>query len=184
MPDGERVECVVIAQSLAGGVVGQRADLPHERAEGSPQLQRAAGAVAVPERHLARLAGGRGDRDTFERDVLDPPRGRAEQERLAGATLVHHLLVEFADPGAVGQEHAEETAIGDRAAAGDREPLRPVAGPDHVVDTVPDDPRTEFRELLARIPAGQEVEDVRQQVVGQIVEIRTPPDQARRRRRR
>ena len=31
---------------------------------------------------------------------------RAEQERLARAALVDHLLVELADPGAVGQEDA------------------------------------------------------------------------------
>ena len=53
-----------------------------EGAERSAQLQRAAGPVAVPERHLAGLAGGGGDHDPFEGDVVGdsrctcPRRGR------------------------------------------------------------------------------------------------------------
>ena len=46
---------------------------------------------------LRRLARRGRDDDAVERDLLDPPRGRAEHERLAGAALVHHLLVELAD---------------------------------------------------------------------------------------
>ena len=62
------------------------------------------------------------------RQVLAP-----EQERLAGPALVDHLLVELADPGAVGQEHAEEPAVGDGAAAGDGQALRPGPAADRAV---------------------------------------------------
>ena len=59
---GERVERVVVHQPLGGGRVVEVADLADERPERPPELQRATGAVAVPERHLARLARRRGDR--------------------------------------------------------------------------------------------------------------------------
>ena len=119
----ERVERVVVRSRRRPVSAGSGADLALERAERPAQLQRAAGPVAVPERHLAGLARGRRDDDPLERDVLDPPRGRAEQERLAGPALVDHLLVELADPRAVGQEHAEQAPIGDGAAARDGQPL-------------------------------------------------------------
>jgi hypothetical protein len=69
-------------------------------------------------------------------DVLDPPRRRAEREHVADPRLVDHLLVELADPatgpGAAREEDAEQPAVGDRAAAGDGQPLgagRPVSVP-------------------------------------------------------
>ena len=96
-----------------------------ELADGPAQLERAAGTVAVPERHLAGHARRRRDDDPLEGDLLDAPRRRPEQERLAGPRLVDHLLVELADPGAVGQEHAEQPAVGDGAGVGDRQPLGP-----------------------------------------------------------
>ena len=121
------------SRSTVGGL-GRRqlAQLADERAERPAQLERAARAVAVPERHLPRLARRRRDGDLLERDVLDPPRRRAEHERLAGPALVDHLLVELADPRAVGEEHAEQPTVGDRAAGRDGQPLRPVAGPHRV----------------------------------------------------
>ena len=62
------------------------------------RARRAGRALALPERDRARPARRRGDDDAVARDLLDPPGGRAEQERLAGAGLVDHLLVELADP--------------------------------------------------------------------------------------
>ena len=47
--------------ALQAGLRRRGADLAQERAERPAQLQRAARGVAVPERHLARLAGGGGD---------------------------------------------------------------------------------------------------------------------------
>ena len=129
----------------------------------------------MPERHLAGLARRRGDGDALERDVLDAPRRRAEHERLAGTALVHHLLVELADPGAVGEEHAEQPAVGDRATARDGQPLGSVARPHGVVDAVPHEPRPQLGELLARIAPGEQVEHVAEQVVGELGEVGAAP---------
>ena len=65
--------------------------------------------------------GRRRDDHAVAADLLDPPRGRAEQERLPGARLVDHLLVELADAAAVGQRDRVQAAVGDRAGVGDRE---------------------------------------------------------------
>ena len=95
-------------------------------------------------------------------DLLDPPGRRAEREHVADPGLVDHLLVELADaatgPSRPTQEHPEQPAVGDRAAAGHREPLR--AGPAVSVagDAVPDDARAQLGELVARVAAGEHVE--------------------------
>ena len=122
------------------------------------ELERPARLVAVPERHLARLARRGRDHDAVERDVLDPPRGRAEQEHLAAPALVHHLLVELADAAAVGDEHAEEAAVGDRAAVRDRERARRPRARGRAGAPVPHDPRPELGELVGGVPARQQVE--------------------------
>src|SRR3546814_10788249 len=59
-------------------------------------------------------------------DLHDPPARGAEGEHVVDARLVDHLLVELAHAGVLrlaGDEHAEQAAVGDRAAAGDRHPL-------------------------------------------------------------
>ncbi len=121
---GEGIEGVVRHQALVRRSFVEVADLTNERSEGPPEFERPAGSVPVPERHLAGLPGGGADGHPFERDVLDAPRRRAEHERLAGAALVHHLLVELTHAGAVGQEHTEQPAVGDRAAGRDGEAFR------------------------------------------------------------
>ncbi len=169
----------MLAEPLQRLLMRQRPDLANEGAERPPELERAAGAVAVPERHLGRHAGRRGDRHPLERHILDSPRRRPQHEGVAGTALVHHLLVELADPRAVGEEHAEQAAIGDGAAARDRQPLGAVAGAERVVDAVPDDPRPELGELLARIAAGEQVEHVAEQLVGQLAEVGAATHQRR-----
>ena len=171
----ERVEGVVRHQTFDRRRLVEVADLPYERTECPAELQRSPRPVAVPERHLAGLAGRGRDGHPLERDVLDPPRGRAEDERLARARLVDHLLVEFTDPGAVGQEHPEQPAIGDRATRRDRQPLRAVASTEPVVDAIPHEARPQFGELLARIAARQQIEHVVQQFVGDLGEVRAAP---------
>src|SRR5690606_33426625 len=119
--------------------------------------ERSTRAVAPPERHLAGLTGRGGDDHAIVRDLLDAPRARAEQERLAGAALVDHLLVELADARAVGQEHAEQPAVGNGAAARDGQALRPGAAAHHAVDAIPHDAGPQFGELLARVATGEQV---------------------------
>ena len=105
--------------------------------------------------------GRRRDEHAVARDLLDPPRRGAEQERLARARLVDHLLVELADAAAaVDEEDAEQAAVGDRAGVRDREPARAVAGADRAAGAVPDDARAQLGELVGRVAAGEHVEHV------------------------
>ena len=84
--------------------LGRLVDRPAcEGADRLAELLGPAHRVALPERDRARQAGRRGDDHAVAADLLDPPRARAEQERLPGTRLVDHLLVELADPAAVGQ---------------------------------------------------------------------------------
>ena len=87
------------------------------------------------------------------------------------AALVDHLLVELADPRAVGQEHAEQAAVGDRAAVRDRQPLRAGPAPDDAVDAVPHDAGPQLGELLGRVAAGEQVEHRREHLVGELAEV-------------
>ena len=58
-----------------------------------------------------------------------------------------------------GHEHAEQAAVGDRAAAGDRDDPGVAAALDGVGHAVPDDPRLELGELVRRVGAGEHAED-------------------------
>ena len=121
---GELVEPDVLTQALQGIVPSRGGDFSREGAQRPAELERAAGLVAFPERRLAGLAGGRRDHDAIAGDVLDPPGARAEHEDLAPPALVHHLLVQLPDPAPVREEHAEQPAVGDRAAVRDRDAAR------------------------------------------------------------
>ena len=152
-------------RSVVAASSARCADLAAERAERPAQLGGAAGRVAVPERQPARLAGRGGDQHLVGGDVLDPPGGGAEHEHVADPRLVDHLLVEFADAVGVaalalraGQEHAEQAAVGDGAAAGDGQPLRAGPAVQGAGGAVPDQPGAQLGELLARVAAGQHVE--------------------------
>jgi hypothetical protein len=169
------------AGPLQPGLRRRGADLAQEGAQGPAELQRAARGVAVPERHLARLARRGGDEDAVVRDVLDPPGRGTEQEDVADAGLVDHLLVELADAataGALGadEEDAEEAAVGDGATAGDGQPLS--AGPrgEGVGDAVPRQPRPQLGERVGGIAARQHVEHGVQRRVGQRGEGGRPAD--------
>ena len=152
------------ARARSGAGLGPgRADLAEEGAQRAAELQRPAGGVAVPERHLPGLAGGGGDQHPVVGDLLDPPGRRPEQEDVADPRLVDHLLVELAHPTsarplASDDEDAEQAAVGDGAAAGDREPLRAAPGGEGVGDPVPRQPRAELGEGVGGVPAGQHVE--------------------------
>ncbi len=84
---GEQVahrQLVEAALGVQPGLVPRaRRHLADERAHGPAELVRAPDLVPVPERHLARHARRRGHDHPVAGDVLDPPRGGAEQEGLA-----------------------------------------------------------------------------------------------------
>ena len=104
---GRRAGCARRARrgrSRAASVSGVLLDGPaRERADRLAELDRAPDGVALPERHRAGGAGGGRDDHAVAADLLDPPGGGAEQERLPGPRLVDHLLVELADAPPVGQ---------------------------------------------------------------------------------
>ncbi len=163
---GARVEIVLARQSIDRG--GRRQSLQqvvHQPADREAELERAAGAIALPERHLARLARRRRHQHAVVGDLLDAPRRGAEHERLAGAALEHHLLVELADARRAGtgadEEDAEQAAIGNRAAVGDRDALGAFARGDRAGDAVPGDARPQLGELVGRIAPRQHVEHAR-----------------------
>ena len=118
-----------------------------ERADRLAELARAAEPVALPERDRARHARRGRDDHAVARDLLDPPRRRAEQERLAGARLVDHLLVELAHAAAVREVHGVQAAVRDRARVGDGQRARALAGADVAVHAVPDDPGPQLPNL-------------------------------------
>jgi hypothetical protein len=155
------VEAVVGAQPLLAA--GGSPRTPRRKAPSArPSSERAPWPVTVPERHLPGCPGAGVTTMAPEADVLDPPGRRAEQERLAGPALVT-ISSSSSPTGAVGQEDAEEATVGDGAAARDREaPRRP--GPAAPTDPVPHDLAAQLAELLAGVPAGQQVEHVDQQV--------------------
>ena len=148
-------------QPRHGALVVERGELALEAADRAAELERPARLLALPERHLRGLAGRGGDEHAVARDLLDAPRRRAEQEHLALAGLVHHLLVELADAtAAVDQEHAVEAAVGDRAGVRDGDALRPLARAQGARRPLPHDARAQLRELVRRVAPGEQVEHV------------------------
>ena len=158
------VEVVLLGERcrlLVDGPAGEGADR-------LTQLLRAAEAVALPERHRGRDAGGGADDHAVAGDLLDPPARGAEQERLPGPRLVDHLLVELADAPAVGQVDGVQAAVGDRAGVGDGQPAGAAARPDRARHAVPDDARAQLAELLARVAAVEHVEHVLELLAAQL----------------
>ncbi len=175
---GPGIEADLVLQAREGRGATRAAQLPREGADRAPQLQRASRLVALPERHLPRLTGRRGHHDPVARDVLDPPARRSQQEDLAATALVHHLLIELAHPGAVRQEHAEQTTVGDRAARGDGEAPGAVACAHDVMDAIPDDARSQLREAVGGVASGQQVEHGVEHLARELREVGRAPDRA------
>ena len=159
---GAHIQIVLARQPIHGSRRRQPQQVVHQAADGEPELQGAAGAIAFPERHLARLAGRRRDDHAVVRDLHDAPRRGAEHERLAGAALEHHLLVELAHArGArcgAEEENAIEAAIGNRSPVRDRDALRAFPRADRAGHAVPGDARPQLGEFVGRIAARQHVE--------------------------
>src|SRR5690348_8818892 len=149
-----------IVEPLDGRLVlGEQ--LARELPDRGAELVRPPHSLALPERDRAGNARRRRDEHSVARDVVDAPGRRAEHDHLAGARLVHHLLVELADaPAAVGDEGAEEPAVGNRSGVRDRETARAFAPADDACGAIPDDARPQLRELVRWIAAREHVEDV------------------------
>ena len=162
--------CSVVSRSRARSS-SSADELAAGAADRLAELERAADALALPERHQARDAGSGRDEHAVARDLLDAPRRGAEEERLARAGLVDHLLVELADAAAALHEiDAEEAAVGDRAGVRDREPARALAPAQEPGDAVPGDARPQLGELLRRVAPGEHVEDVLELLPRQVAE--------------
>ena len=173
---GAFVAGVQARQPRDGALVVERGELALQPADGAAQLERAAGLLAFPERHLGRLAGGGGDEHAVALDLLDPPGRGAQQEDLPLARLVHHLLVELAHAAAaVDQEDAVEAAVGDRPGVRDRDPLRALAGAQHPGRALPHDARAQLGELVRGVAAGEQVEHVLELLARELaVGVRAP----------
>src|SRR5258708_8429236 len=117
-------------EPFRGRLVVQTTQLADHLAERRAELDWAARSVRLPEGDLARLTRRGGDHYLGLSDLDDPPRGSAKHERLADARLVHHLLVELADPPAIFCEiHRVEAAVWNGASVGDGQPLPPAPPP-------------------------------------------------------
>src|SRR5207247_4686 len=81
---GAAIEVVLRLQLFRGLLDGPT----RERADRLAELLRPADPVALPERHRPRQTGRRRHDHAVAADLLNPPRGRTEQERLTWARLV------------------------------------------------------------------------------------------------
>ncbi|OIQ82813.1 hypothetical protein GALL_353900 [mine drainage metagenome] len=91
-------------------------ELAHPGADRPSELCRPARRVTLPEREATRRTGRGGDEHLVRGDVVDAPGARPQGERVADAGLVHHLLVELADPPAAA--HARPGAVSSSPARG------------------------------------------------------------------
>ena len=176
VPRSVRVEEVVFCEFRQCRVEWQFTDSTVEFADGTSEFDGSADLVAVPERHFRGLTRRGCDDHFLKSDVFDAPRRCAEQKRLTGTAFIDHLFVQLADSRAVGQEHAVQAPVGNGSRIGDRKSLRPVAGTDRVGNAVPHDARAQFVELGAGITPGEEVENVVEDLVGYLGEVRTSSD--------
>ena len=135
--------------------------------------------VRMPERQLARFARSGGDQNPVVGDLLDAPRRGAQRDDIPDPRFVDHLLVEFPDPAVLGpdDEHREQPTVRDRAAGDHRGALCTPASAQHVGAAVPDDARTQLREVVGGIPSGEHVEHRLVRRPGQVGVTRRSGDQ-------
>src|SRR4029453_9326565 len=139
---GAAVEPVVARQTLQRLALRGFRDGARELTDRAPELGRPTRPVAVPERHLSRLARSWRDEDAVVGDLVDAPRRRPEEEDLPRPRLEHHLFVEPADAPALpaflaGEEHPVEAAVRDGARVDDGHPPRAFPAPNRAADPLP-----------------------------------------------
>ena len=175
-----------VSRSSACGV-GERDELARGAADRLAELVGPPDPLALPERHRPGHPGRRRDEHPVAGDLLDPPARGAEQEHLARARLVDHLLVQLADaPAALDEEDAEEAAVGDRARVRDREPAhsgaRRARRPPVRSQTMRG---PQLGELVGGVAAGEHVEHVLELDAGEVGErVRAADEVVAARRRR
>ena len=72
---------------------------------------------------------------------------------------------------AIGEEHAEQPTIGDRAAVGDGDAAGPVPGAHHIGAAIPYHPGAELGEGIAWVATREQVEDGQEHLPGQVGEV-------------
>ncbi len=188
-----RVEVVLLHQPPPGLGGRGRRQLARQAPQRAAQLHRPRGTVALPERHLSRLARSGDHEHAVALDLHDAPARRAQDEHLARPALEHHLLVELADPTpagatavlrarpparrAVREEYAVEATVRDGARVGDGEAGRPLARADGAAQAVPHQARPQLRELVGGIAAGKHVQHALELCARQPRERGRPPDE-------
>ena len=171
---GVGVEIVFGDEARERGGLGQGAQFANQSADAAAEFERAAGAIAFPERHFAGLAGSGHDEDAVVGDVFNAPGGGAEDEGLVGVRLEDHLFVEFADADGfafgVGEEDAVEAAVGDGSGVEDGEAGGAFAGGDDVADAVPGEAGAQFGEFVGGVAAAEQVENTLEAGAGEAAE--------------
>ena len=170
---GLLVEVVVVGEPGDCGAAWHGTQLADESADATTELDGPACAIAVPEGHLAWLAGSWADEDAIVGDLVDAPGGSAEDEGLAGASLEDHLLVELADANglvAAREEDAVEAAIGDGSTVEDGDALDALSRREPVAGAIPGDAGAEVGELVGGIAACEHVEDAVEDRCGEACE--------------
>ena len=158
---GVGIEAVFFDEAGEGGGARRGEQLARHLADLAAELGGASGAVAVPEGHLAGLAGRGCNGDAIVGDLVDAPGGGAEDDGVAGAALEDHLFIQLADARAAcgaGQEDGEQAAVGNRAAVDDGDAARALARGEPLRDAVPGDARAQFGEFVGGVAAGEHVE--------------------------
>merc|ERR1739841_163321 len=85
-------------QSRFGYVAWLLQQFSRELSNGTSEFQWTTGGIATPKWHPARLARGRGNQHAVVGNVQHAPRRSPQQEHLTGPRLVHHFLIQLADP--------------------------------------------------------------------------------------
>ena len=178
---GAGIEIVLVHQPRERGRLRQRAQLAHHGADAAAEFERTSRPVALPERHLARLARSGRHQHAVVRNVGDAPRRRAENERLVGVRLEDHLFVELAHAYrlALGKckKDAIETAIGNRSGIQNRQPRRAVARRHHIAHAIPRQSWTQLGKLVGGVAPAQQIEHPLEGRAGKRAERRGAPHQ-------
>ena len=162
------IEAVLIAEDRLGCLLIAARHLSDEPSDGATGLELSTEHVTMPEGHFRRgVAWRRNHLDPVMGYPGDPPCARAEQEGIALSRLIDHLLIEFADPAPVGQDHSVETTIRNSSWVGHRQLSRPGSSCHLSGGAIPGDAGSQLGEEIRRVPARQHVEGLVEDLTAQ-----------------